>query len=91
MFLQIGDSFSVKTSDVVMILDADTASRGRATRAFWKRKEEEGLVVDCSDTLPLSLVLVQERGKEAVLYLSRLTSKTLLQRARTGKGRNELD
>lgn len=91
MFLSLGDAFSVKKSDVVFILDADTASKGRATRAFWKQKEEEGLLIDCSDTLPLSLVLVQERGKEAVLYLSRQKSSTLSARWRTRKGRNELD
>ncbi len=91
MFLAIGDAFSVRKKDVVFILDADTASKGAATRAFWKRKEEEGLVIDCSDSIPLSLVCVQERGKESVLYLSRQSSKTLLARWRTRKGRNELD
>lgn len=91
MFLQIGDAFSVNTRDVVFILDADTATRGKATRTFWKQKETEGLLVDCSEQLPLSLVLVQERGKEAVLYLSRQTSRTLLSRARSRKGGNVLD
>lgn len=91
MFLSIGDAYSVRKKDVVFILDADSASRGAATRAFWKQKEREGLVIDCSDKLPLSLVLVREAGKEAVLYLSSLSAKTLLQRAQTRKGRNELD
>lgn len=85
MFLSLGDAFSVNTRDVVFILDADSATKGAATRTFWQQKEKEGLVIDCSDKLPLSLVLVKEKGKEAVLYLSRQSARTLLARTRDEK------
>ncbi len=91
MFLSIGDDFIVRKKDVICVLDADTATKSAATRALWKKQQDDGLVVDCSGEIPLSLVLVKEEGKEAVLYLSRLSTRTIFTRASKRKGRNELD
>ena len=90
MFLHIGDAFSVKKKDVVFVLDADTATKSPATRRLWEKYEKNGLVIDCSGEIPLSLVLVKEEGKDAVLYLSRLSTRTILQRS-ARKGRKEFD
>ena len=86
MYLELGDAISVKKSDVVLILDADTA-----TRKLWQQKEKDGLVIDCAFDLPMSLVLVKKPAQDAVLYLSRYTPATLRARANKRKGRNELD
>ena len=91
MYLDIGDAFSVRKRDIVFILDADSATRAPATRRFWEKMEADGLTVDTSGELPLSLVLVKEEGKEAVLYLSRQSARTLAARAKTRKGRNDFD
>lgn len=91
MFLHIGDDFCIPKRDIVAILDADTATRSRATRTLWQKKQEEGLVIDCSGELPLSLILVQGAGRDTFLYLSRLSAKTLSFRAKRRKGRYHLD
>lgn len=91
MYLELGDAISVKKSDVVLILDADTATRNAATRKLWRQKEKDGLVIDCAFDLPMSLVLVKKPAQDAVLYLSRYTPATLRARANKRKGRNELD
>lgn len=80
MFLHIGDDFSVPKKSVILVLDADTATVESATRAFLEKKQREGLVVDCSGDLPRAMVLCQQKGQD-LLYLSRLSSKTLAQRA----------
>ncbi len=91
MFLLIGDDISVRTRDVVLILDADTATKNPATRRLWQQMERDGLIVDCAFDLPRSLILVKQPARDAVLYLSRFSPATLRERANKRKGRNSLD
>ena len=80
MFLHIGDGFCVAEEELILVLDADTATVPRLTRDFLRKRQDEGLVVDCSGSLPRSLVLCRKQGQD-LLYLSRLTAKTIAERA----------
>ena len=81
MYLHLGQSQVIPVRDVIGIFDLDNASYSHHTRRFLRQKEEEGLVVNVSEELPKSFVLCRnERGEEQV-FISQLSSQTLLKRA----------
>lgn len=80
MFLHLGRDTIVSSDSVVGIFDLDTSTGSRHTQAFLKTAEREGRVVNVTSELPKSAVLCLEEG-ERVIYLSQLSTQTLLKRA----------
>ena len=81
MYLHLGQSVVVPYRDVVGLFDLDNASASHLTRAFLERAEREGRVVNVSDELPKSFVLCQSGSAPPRVYLSQLSTATLLRRA----------
>lgn len=80
MYLHLGQSVVVPFRDVIGIFDLDNTTSSHRTRAFLERAEREGELVDVSMDVPKSFVLCQsELG--TMVYLSQLSSATLLRRA----------
>ena len=77
MYLHLGNNVSVPTDDIIGIFDLDNASTARATRAFLRAAEEEGMVVSAGGDLPKSLVVCCPRGSWQRVYLSPLAPATL--------------
>ncbi len=84
MFLHLGSDVVVNMADVIAILDLDVTSTSKITREFLTVAEEEGFVVNVSDDLPKSFVIT-EIERESRVFISPISSQTLLKRAR-GKG-----
>ena len=61
--------------------DLDNASWAFKTREFLERAEAEGRAVWVCDDLPRSFVLVGGQGEKPTVYISQLSSATLLSRA----------
>ena len=83
MYLHLGGDTVVDTEDVLGIFDLDNASWSRHTRDFLHRVQQENRVVNVTDDLPRSMVLCRVNGEERV-YISLLSSATLLKRAEGG-------
>ena len=81
MYLHLGQSVVVPFRDVIGIFDLDNTSASHLTRRFLERAEREGRVINVSDELPKSFALCASRGSQPVLYISQLSSATLLRRA----------
>lgn len=81
MYLHLGQSVVVPFRDLIGVFDLDNSSSSHITRRFLERAEREGRVVNVSDELPKSFALCGRPGGEAVLYISQLSSATLLRRA----------
>ena len=81
MYLHLGQGMVVPFRDVMGVFDLDNASYSHLTRAFLERAEREGRLVNLSDDLPRSLVLCARSRGESTVYLSQLSSATLLRRA----------
>ena len=81
MYLNIGGDFSVRSESVVGIFDLDNTSASHLTRRFLERAEQAGQVVNVAEDLPKSFVLCRPAGGEATVYLSQLSTATLLRRA----------
>jgi len=85
MFLHLGSDVVVNSKDVIAILDLDVTSTSKITREFLRVAEDEGFVVNVSDDLPKSFVIA-EIDKESRVFVSPISSATLLKRARENGG-----
>ena len=85
MYLHLGGDTVVATGDVLGIFDLDNASWSKHTREFLRRVQQEGRVINVTDDLPRSMVLCRVCGEERV-YISLLSSATLMKRAESGLG-----
>ena len=68
---------------VIGVFDLDNTTGSHITRKFLSEAERAGRVVSVSDELPKSFVVCGGGGGYKV-YLSQLTSQTLLKRAESG-------
>lgn len=84
MYLHLGGDVVVNLKDVIAIMDLDVTTVSKITREFLTVAEEEGFVINVSDDLPKSYVLT-ERDNESRLYVSPISSATLLKRANSFK------
>ena len=80
MYLHLGQSVVVPYRDIIGIFDMDNASWAYKTREFLERAETEGRVVWSCDDLPVSFILADLGDGEPMIYLSQLSSATLLSR-----------
>lgn len=80
MFLHLGNDIVVSQRDIVAILDLDTTSISKITRIFLDRAQKSGKVIDVSEELPKSYVIVGDK-EEFRLYVSPISAQTLTKRA----------
>ncbi len=85
MYLHIGADICVKIKDIVAVMDMETSSTSRITQDFLRQKKNE--VISVNDELPKSYVIVNSMGK-TTLYISPISSQTLLKRANDTKAFN---
>ncbi len=84
MYLHIGQGYVLRHREILGIFDMDNASWAYKTREFLERAENEGRVVWSCDDLPMSFLLADLGDGEPIIYLSGLTSATLLSRMERG-------
>ena len=80
MYLHLGQSVVVPYREIVGIFDLDNASWAYKTREFLEQAEAEGRAVWLGDDLPRSFVLVAGKDQPQKVYISQLSSATLLGR-----------
>ena len=76
MILSVGD-YKIDTSDVVMVLEIDHLKVTKRGQVMFSGKTREKIVVTDEQELPLSALVVCEKG-ENTIYLTPLTPQTLL-------------
>ena len=80
MYLHLGKGTVVNTAEIVAIFDLDITSQSYLTRRYLSMAEKSGQVVNASEDIPKSFVVCERDGKRT-LYLSQMSSATLLKRA----------
>ena len=86
MFLHLGRDVVISMKYIIGIFDLDNTSVSNITRDFLKRAEKKQCVLNVSEGLPRSFVVVQE-GKREKVYFTNISSVTLNRRTlgvRTG-------
>lgn len=76
MILSVGD-YKIDTRDVVMVLEIDHLTVTKRGQVMFSGKTREKIVVTDEQELPLSALVVCEKG-ENTIYLTPLTPQTLL-------------
>lgn len=84
MYLRISNNCVILKSDIIGIFDMDNTTVSRQGRDFLPCAERDGNIVYTADDLPKSYVVAEHGGKMTV-YLSSLSSKVLINRARSHK------
>jgi len=82
MYLHLGGNTVVKKQNVIAIFDLDNASQSHITRAYLASAEKAGQVINAAEDIPKSFVVCKEEKGQAV-YLSQLSSATLLGRSKS--------
>ena len=82
MYLHLGQNIVVPERTVIGIFDLDNTTGSRITREFLNNTEKAGHIVNVSDELPKSFVVCSD-DFEKTIYLSQLSSLTLLKRSVT--------
>lgn len=83
MYLHLGRDIAVNEESILVIFDMDTATWSRHTRNYLTAAEKAGKVFVITDELPKSAVVCRE-GKDFVVYISQISSRTLLKRLEEG-------
>ena len=80
MYLHIGNGMVVNDRDIVGIFDIDYCSVDRRTRDFLSRAQKEGMIVDVSQEIPKSFIVVRSDDGEKV-YITNISPATLTRRS----------
>lgn len=82
MYIHLGQETVVKKQDVIGIFDMDTATVSRHTRKYLNLAEKNGEVVNITYELPKSfIVCAKPKEKKKKVYISQISSVTLLKRS----------
>lgn len=79
MYLHLGQNVVVEKKSIIGIFDLDNCTGSRVTRDFLSKAERGGQIRDVSGELPKVFALWENDGETRV-YLSQLSSATLLRR-----------
>ena len=82
MYLHLGQNVVVPEASVIGVFDLDNTTGSHITRKFLGDAEKAGRIRSVSDELPKSFVVCGE-DNEMTIYLSQLSSQTLLKRSET--------
>ena len=69
-------------NETIVIFDMDTSTLSKTTCAYLAACENKGRVVKVSMELPKSFVLCRSDKGEITVYISQISSSTLLKRSR---------
>lgn len=80
MYIHLGQETVVKTDEIIGIFDIDTTTVSKHTRNFLTKAEKEKKVINVSYELPKSFVLCNKKNGENKVYISQISTSTLLKR-----------
>ena len=83
MYLHLGQNIVVPKESIVGIFDLDNSSYSKITRDFLSSAEKNGSLINISEDIPRSFIICNDKGKTQRIYLSQLSSNTLLKRSET--------
>lgn len=81
MYIHLGSDTVVKTKDIIGIFDIETTTVSKKSREFLNKAEKKKSVINVSYELPKSFIVCAGQGKkEQKVYISQISSSTLLKR-----------
>ena len=81
MYLHLGQETVVMQDDIVGIFDLDNTTVSKTTRDYLTCAEKEKRVTNVSFELPKTFVVTNNKKEGRRVYISQISSSTLLKRA----------
>ena len=81
MYIHLGQETVVRDDEVIGIFDLETTTISKNTRDFLAFSEKRKEVINVSYELPKSFVLCSNGKKNKRVYISQISSSTLLKRS----------
>ena len=82
MYIHLGLDTVIKQEDIIGIFDLDTSTVSRHTRKYLRDAEKNGEVINVTNELPKSFIVCSDKGgKNKKIYISQISSVTLLKRS----------
>lgn len=80
MYLHLGQDTVIRMENIVGIFDLETSTLSRSTREYLASAQKQGLVVNVSPEMPKSFVLCCDKSRRIRIYITQISSTTLLKR-----------
>lgn len=80
MYIHLGNNVMLPTQDIIGIFDIENTSISKRTRDFLNKAEKDGKVITVSYDLPRSFVVAGKNKENVKIYISQISSQTLLKR-----------
>lgn len=87
MFLHLGEETVITTDEIIGIFDMDNTTVSKITRDYLSSMQKNKKIIDVSYDLPKSFILCKNKETgEDIVYISPISTQTLLKRIQTNKG-----
>lgn len=80
MYLHLGMDKVITFDEIVGIFDLDTSTVSKTTRTYLAKAEKAGKVENVCYDLPKSFIVCKNKDGEEKVYISQISSTTLLKR-----------
>ena len=80
MYLHSGQETVVMQEDIIGIFDLDNTAVSKPTRDYLSRAEKDKKVINVSFELPKTFILTNNKTEGSRVYISQISSSTLLKR-----------
>ena len=80
MYLHLGMDKVIIFDDIIGIFDLDTTTVSKNTRNYLAKAEKAGIVENVCYDLPKSFIVCRNKNGEDRVYISQISSTTLLKR-----------
>ncbi len=80
MYLHLGQSTVITFDEIIGIFDLDSTTVAKKTRDYLSIAQKEGRVKEVSYELPKSFIVCRNKSGENIVYLSQISTSTLLKR-----------
>ena len=90
MYLHLGQDTVIKMDEIGGIFDLETATVSKISRDYLARAQKSGQVVNVSLELPKSFVVCRDETGRLTVYISQISTATLLKRTGFVEGLSNL-
>lgn len=80
MYLHLGQTTVIKLDDVIGIFDLETSTISKYTKNYLADAQKAGRIVNVSLEMPKSFVICRKKNEEVTVYITQISSTTLLKR-----------
>ena len=82
MYLHLGQDTVIKMEEIIGIFDLETSTISKITRKYLADAEKAGQVVNVSMEMPKTFVICSGKLGQITVYISQISSYTLLKRTK---------